>query len=227
MPVTCSLRAVRPTARSMAWGPLGAGAVAIAVLVLVHRPWHGHGLSLGLARVVVVLAALGAAFALDDAAAVTLAPSPTSLLARRAVRLALALAGAIGVIVVASLVVVALGGAAGGVPLGRVALEAAGVLLLAMVLSAGLGGDAGAFTLAAGLLGAMAVQQRWPSWSLLPMAPGAPGWAGAGVAWAFVTVTSAAALLVLWRDPARRWIGPAGRRRSAAGQPPSARLASS
>ncbi len=85
--MTAALGAARSTARSMAWGPLAGAAVVIAVLVAAQRPWDGHGLSFGFIRFAVSAAALGAAFALDDTAAVTLAPSPTSLLARRAVRL--------------------------------------------------------------------------------------------------------------------------------------------
>lgn len=205
--MTAALRAARPTARSMACGPLAGAAVAVAVLVAAQRPWDGHGLSLGFTRLAIAVAALGAAFALDDTAAVTLAPSPTSLLARRAVRLALALAGAVTVIVAASVVLGAAGGAA-AVPFDRVALEATGVLLLAMALSAARGGDEGAFTLAGALLAAVVIQQRWPAWSLFPPAPGAPGWSGAGAAWAALGASSAVALLVLWRDPSVAFSAP-------------------
>lgn len=215
--MTAALRAARPTARSMACGPLAGAAVAVAVLVVAQRPWDGHGLSLGFSRILVAVAALGAAFTLDDTAAATLAPSPTSLLARRAVRLALALAGAVTVIAAASLVLGAAGGAS-AVPFDRVALEGTGVLLLAMALSAARGGDEGAFTLAGALLAAVVIQQRWPAWSLFPTAPGAPGWSGAAAAWAALAASSAAALVVLSRDPGGgfrrpRFLGAARRRR--------------
>lgn len=228
--MTAALRAARPTARSMAWGPPATAAVAIAVLVAAQRPWDGRGLSFGFTRLAVAIAALGAAFALDDTATVTLAPSPTSLLARRAVRLALALGSAATVVLTAALALGAAGGAP-GVPVERVVLEGTGVLLLAMALSAARGGDEGAFTLAGVLVAAVVIQQRWPEWSLFPMAPGAPGWSGAGAAWAALTASSAAALLVLWRDPAGGLVRPtpgdaprrpcAGRRASSSGRAPT------
>ena len=205
--MTAALGVARPTARSMAWGPLAGAAAAITVLVAAQRPWDGHGLSLGFTRFAVAITALGAAFALDDTAAVTLAPSPTSLLARRAVRLALALGSAITVIAAAALILGAAGGAP-GVPFERVVLEGMGVLLLAMALSAARGGDEGASALAGALVAAVVIQQRWPAWSLFPMAPGAPGWSGAGAAWAALIASSVTVLIVLWRDPASGLLRP-------------------
>ncbi len=201
--MTAAIRAVPATARSMAWAPFAVASGSVAGLVVAQRPWDGQQLSLGLARLTLVLVAVGAALALDDEAAVTVACSPTSLLWRRAVRLALAAAGAAAVTVVA-LFAVGATGSTGGVPLDRLVVEGAGILLLAMALSTAVGGDRGAFLFAVGLLGAVVVQQRWPAWSLFPMAPGAPGWSRAGLVWGVIAAVSAGALLVISRDPCLR-----------------------
>ncbi len=201
--MTAAIRAVPGTARSMAWAPFTVASGSVVGLVVAQRPWEGQQLSLGLARLTLVLVAIGAALALDDAAADTLACSPTSLLWRRAVRLALAAAGAVAVTVVALFTVGATGGT-GGVPLERLVVEGAGILLLAMALSTAVGGDRGAFLFAVGLLGAVVVQQRWPAWSLFPMAPGAPGWSRAALVWGVVAAVSAGALFVISRDPCLR-----------------------
>ncbi len=77
----------------MAWGPLAAAAAALAVITVGMRPWEGHPLSLSAARLAVALAAVAAAFGVDDNAAVTVAASPTPLSRRRTTRLGLVLTG--------------------------------------------------------------------------------------------------------------------------------------
>lgn len=200
MPMRTALRSVPPMARSMAWAPLAGAAAAVAALVAVQRPWDDHGVTLALARLAVVTVAIGATFALDDDAAVTLASSPTSLLWRRAVRAALALTASAAVVAVVALLAVGPMGGTESVPLGRLAIEAAGMLLLAMALSAALGGDRAAFAFAGGILAAVVVQHRWPSYSLFPFAPGAPGWSRAAAVWAAVAVASTAVLFLLSRE---------------------------
>lgn len=200
MRVRTALRSAPATARSMAWAPLAGAVAAVAALVAVQRPWDDHALTLALARLAVVTVAIGATFALDDDAAVTLASSPTSLLCRRAVRVALVLTASVAVVAVVAFLAVGPMDGTGSVPLGRLALEAAGILLLAMALSVALGGDRGAFVFAGGLLAAVVVQQRWPSYSLFPLAPSAPGWSRAAAVWAVVAVVSTAVLFLLSRD---------------------------
>ncbi|MBW3651194.1 MAG: hypothetical protein KY458_11560 [Actinobacteria bacterium] len=201
--MTAAIRALPATARSMVWAPFTVASGSVVSLVVAQRPWEGQQLSLGLARLTLVLVAIGTALALDDAAADTLACSPTSLLWRRAVRLALAAGAAAAVTVVALFAVGATGGT-GGVPLDRLVVEGAGILLLAMALSTAVGSDRGAFLFAVGLLGAVIIQQRWPAWSLFPMAPGAPGWSRAALVWGVVATVSAGALFVISRDPCLR-----------------------
>ncbi len=201
--MTPAIRAVPATARSMAWAPFAVASASVAGLIVAQRPWDGQQLSLGLARLTLVLVAIGAALALDDEAAVTVASSPTSLLWRRAVRLALATAGAAAV-TVAALLAVGATGSTEGVPLDRLVVEGAGILLLAMALSTAVGGDRGTFLFAVGLLGTVLVQARWPAWSLFPMAPGAPGWSRAALVWGVVAAVSAGALFVVSRDPCLR-----------------------
>ncbi|MDP8962234.1 MAG: hypothetical protein M3N32_11540 [Actinomycetota bacterium] len=201
--MTAAIRALPATARSMAWGPFAVASGSVAGLVVAQRPWEGQQLSLGLARLTLVLVAIGAALALDDAAADTLACTPTSLLWRRGVRLALA-AGAGAAVTVVALFAVGATSGTGGVPLDRLVVEGAGILLLAMALSTAVGGDRGAFLFAVGVLGAVIVQQRWPAWSLFPMAPGAPVWSRAALVWGVVAAVSAGALFVFSLDPCSR-----------------------
>lgn len=203
--MTAAIRAVPATARSMAWAPFTVASGSVVGLVVAQRPWDGQQLSLGLVRLALVLVAIGAALALDDAAANTLACTPTSLLWRRGVRLALAAgAGAGAAVTVVALFAVGATGGTGGVPLDRLVVEGAGILLLAMALSTAVGGDRGAFLFAVGVLGAVVVQQRWPAWSLFPMAPGAPGWSRAALVWGAVAAASAGALFVFSLDPCFR-----------------------
>ena len=187
----------------MAWGPLAGAAAALAVIAFGLRPWEGHPLSLSAVRLTVALAAVAAAFGVDDTAAVTVAASPTPLSRRRTTRLALVLAGGAAVAAGASLAIAALGGS-GDLPLARVLLEAVGMQLAAIVCALLLGGDRGACIFAGMLLGSLLVQQRFPDYALFPPVPGAPGWTTAGTAWVAIILTAAGAVIALSRDPASR-----------------------
>lgn len=203
MSVTSTALELRPTARSMAWGPLAGAGAALAVIAVGLRPWEGQPLSLSAVRLAVALAAVAAAFGADDSAAPTLAASPSPLSRRRATRLALVLAGGAAVAAGASLAIATLG-SSGDLPLARVLLEALGMQLAAIVCALRFGGDRGACLFAGTLLGALLVQQRYPDYALFPLAPGGPGWQRAGLAWVAIVLTAAGAVIALSRDPSRR-----------------------
>ncbi len=192
-----------PTARSMAWGPLAGAAAALGVIAVGMRPWEGHPLSLSAVRLTVALAAVAAAFGVDDNAAPTVAASPTPLSRRRTTRLGLVLTGGAAGAASASLTIAALGGS-GELPLARMLLEAVGMQLTAIVCALLFGGDRGACVFAGTLLGSLILQQRFPDYALFPPAPGAPGWSPAGTAWATIVLTAAGAIIALSQDPARR-----------------------
>jgi hypothetical protein len=206
-------RAAGRTVKAMAWGPLGAAAGVLAGIVVATRPWDGGGLSLLFVRIAVFLAAIGAAFAVDDAASVTLAASPTTLWRRRLVRLVLAAGAAVATAVTATVAVAAAGGV-GSLPAARVAVEASAVLLLALMSATALGGDRGAITFATIVMAAILLQQRRPDLALFPMAPSQPGWTGSGVAWVVIAVAAAAALAAMSVDPAARARATCASRRS-------------
>ena len=201
--MTSAAGALPPTARSLAWGPLAGAAAALGVVAVALRPWEGHPLSLSTVRLAVALAAVAAAFGVDDSEAPTVAASPTPLSRRRVTRLGLVLAGGAAVAAGASLAIAALGGS-GDLPLARVILEATGMQLTAIVCALAFGGDRGACVFAGTLLGSLILQQRFPDYALFAHAPGAPGWAPAGTAWLTIMLAAAGAVIALSRDPASR-----------------------
>lgn len=230
MPVSGGMRAaalaVRPVARSVRWAPLlggGLGGAAVVWLMGPDRP--DPTTSLSSLRLAAIGLGAGAAFALDDRAADTLAPSPTTLLARRGLRLAL-------VVAAAALLWAALTAAAGlAAPAGGGSLPAAGptleaAALLAFTLAAavvagrwaphGLGGIAGGPALTLAVLGAYFAQMRWPRHlTVFAFGPGDPAWAAAHRRWALVLAVALAVLAVESLDPARsrlRLRAPAHRR---------------
>ena len=203
MSVISAGSALRPTARSMAWGPLVGAAAALAVIAAGMRPWQGHALSLSAVRLAVALAAVAAAFGVDDSAAPTVASSPTPLSRRRTTRLGLVLAAGAAVAVSASLTIAALGGT-GDLPVARVLLEATGMQLGAIVCALLFGGDRGACVFAGSLLGSLVVQQRFPDYALFPLASGGPGWQRAGFTWTAIVIAAAGGVIALSRDPAYR-----------------------
>ena len=190
-------------ARSMAWGPLAGAAAALGVIAVGLRPWEGHRLSLSAVRLAVALGAVAAAFGVDDSAGLTVAASPTPLSRRRVTRLGLVVAGGAAVAASASLAIAAIGGS-GELPLARVLLEAIGMQLAAIMCALLFGGDRGACIFAGTLLGALVVQQRFPDYALFPLAPGAPGWTAAGIAWVAIVLSAAGAVIALSWDPASR-----------------------
>ncbi|MFD2094037.1 hypothetical protein [Blastococcus deserti] len=195
---------VRPYLRAVRWQPsLGAAALAALLVGWKADDLAEPGTGTLVLRGVAVLLGLGAAFLLDDAAADTLASSPTSLAWRRSSRLvvAAALAGVPWV-----LAVVWVDTRAGSLPIAGLSIEFTAMLALALAAAAGIARWTD--TREPGVLaapvtsGLVLVIVRLPErWALL-VGPG-PMWAAAHQRWTLVLVT--AVLLLLWcnRDPAR------------------------
>lgn len=202
-----TMAAVIPVTRAVSWGPLGGGSV-IALIVVGWLRMRDAGVAslVGGLRVGAVLLAAGAAFALDDPAATTLASSPTPLSARRSLRLALALGACLG----AWTAMLTIAGGPAHLAAG-LSVEAAGMLALALAAASvagprmanGLGGLAGGPTLVSFLLAAMIVQQYWPQWALLAF-PGTPAWEAAQARWLALAGTGGALVALAGLDPARR-----------------------
>lgn len=207
--------ALFPVTRGMAWVPLlGATAASVGLLCVLLYPNGGStATSLASLRLAALLLSAGAAFALDDPAASTLAPSPTSPLARQALRLGVLLATLAALwtalVVVASVLA---GVAPSALPVGAVTLEASAMLAFALAVTAaahrttdGRGGVAGSSALLLAMLAALIGQQRWPRHlTLFPFDASDPAWALAHVRWAGVLVVAVVVLAAASSDPARR-----------------------
>lgn len=192
-------------------------AVAAATLLsavtaaAVAKPWDHGSVDFGVARIAVVFAALGLGYALDDPTAATVAPSPTSLPRRRALRVMLA--GAVTLAGTASVLVglAAWGSGFGPLEPARLALEAAGLSAIVLAASAwrihrrggGSGATAGVAAAFGLYLGSEFVGQIDPAWSLFA-GPGGEAWSRTGAAWAALSAWAALAVLWLSRDPASR-----------------------
>ena len=200
-------RAARPTARSMAWGPLLAAAGLTAGLGIALRPWDGHPLTLTAVRLAVGLAAGAAAFGLDDGAAETVAASPTTLGQRRLTRMVLVVAAVTFLAGGACLAVSAIAGSS-ELPGSRILLESSGMVLAGAACAVVLGGDRGASLFTGGLLAAVVVQGRFPDYALFAFGPGDAAWDRSGIAWLAIAVSGALTLAARSRDPVgRRLVG--------------------
>ena len=213
-PVRTAALSVRPVARSVRWGPLLGAGLAGGALVGLMSPDHPDA-SAGLAvlRLAAVLLAAGAAFALDDRAADTRAPSPTPLRARRALRLAVVVVAGAGLwaVVTATAAVVAPAGQE-PLPVAGATLEAAAMLaftLAAAVVAGrwaphGLGGVAGGPTLTFAVLALYLAQMRWPRHlTFFALGPGDPAWGPAQLRWSAVLALALGILALESLDPAR------------------------
>lgn len=207
--------ALRPVTRGMAWAPLlGATVASVGLLwVLLHPNAGSTASTLAGLRLAALLLSAGAAFALEDPAASTLAPSPTSLLARQALHLGLLLVTLAALwtalIVVASVLA---GVALSALPVGAATLEAVAMLALALAVTAavsrtgdGRGGVAGSSTLLLAVLAALVGQQQWPAHlTLFPFDPSDPAWALAHARWVWVLIGAVVVLAAASSDPACR-----------------------
>lgn len=207
--------AVRPVARSVRWAPLVAGAAGGVLLVLLARPRQvGPAATLGALRLAAFLLAAGAAFALDDQAASTVAPAPLPLAARRGLRLAVVLLPAgVGWALIVSLAVLVAPGAQAAPPLGALTVEAAAMVAVSLAAAAvagprapdGLGGAAGGPVLMLLVLASLFTQPHWPDVvTLLPFGPSDPQWSPAHARWGALGVAAVTAIGVTSLDPARR-----------------------
>ena len=206
-----ALAAGIPVTRAVSWGPLAGGCVtALALVVWLRTRDAGTAGLIGGLRIGAVLLAAGAAFALDDAAATTLASSPTPLSARRSLRLALT----VGACLAAWTALLGIAGVPTHAAAG-LSVEAAGMLAVALAAASvagpwignGLGGLAGGPTLVSFLLAAMIVQQHWPRWALLAF-PGTPAWEAAHARWLVLAGAGSALVALAALDPARRLVTP-------------------
>lgn len=207
-----ALAAGIPVSRAVSWGPLAGGCVtALAVVVWLRTRDAGTAGLIGGLRIGAVLLAAGAAFALDDPAAATLASSPTPLRCRRSLRLALAL----GASFTTWTAMLWIAGSTAHPAAGGLTVEAAGMLAVALAASSlaapwmanGLGGLAGGPTLVSFLLAAVVVQQRWPHWTLLAF-PGTPAWEAAQIRWLVLAGVGSTLVALAALDPARRPLRP-------------------
>lgn len=185
---------VRPTVHSLSWAPLAGGsAVALAFLALTDQGVTEF-------RLAAIGICVGAAFILDDAAATTVASAPTSLLVRRALRVALA-------VVPLAAVWALLSSFADGVAWWAVSLELAAMLALTLAAAAlagrirgdGRGGVAAGPALLAFLAAAyLLLPSRW---GLFPASPDDPFWMAAHQRWALILLAGVLGVLWVGRDP--------------------------
>jgi fluoroquinolone transport system permease protein len=195
---------LRPLRDALRWQPVvGAAALAAVLLVWKAGDLEEPGTALMVLRGVAVLLALGAAFLLDDAAADTLASSPTSLAWRRTSYL-LATAAFTGVPWAAALFTAQSLGAE--LPVAALTLEFGAVLGLALAAAAGLARWADArepgvvaVPLTVGLvLASFRLPERWA----LMVGPG-PAWEAAHQRWALVLAVALLVVAAATRDRAR------------------------
>jgi hypothetical protein len=196
---------VLPTLRATPLAPSAACCLSSSALLLVAgRPDR----ILGLVLVGILLTSFGAGFALDDEAAPTLEASPTTLLTRRALRVAGLLvvlcAGIALQVAAAARIVPVHPGALGGWLLEDAAFVAVTLAVSAIaqrILPERVGGMAAAPT-GLLLLAIVAIIARFDPW-LSPL-PGAPH----SERWAWMMAGGVAVLAALSRDPAHQFLRP-------------------
>jgi hypothetical protein len=202
---------VRPLGSAIRWQPgLAAWGLVALLLVLEDGALDDPGSALLLLRAVAVIAVLGAAFVLDDEAALTLEASPSTLAWRRFLRVAAAVALVTPPWVGA---VWRLDAHATRLPVEGLTLELIALLVLALAVAAAVtrwsaSTDPGVATTPAVFVVVLGAFQLPPKFALYGV-PG-PGWESAHVRWWALLAT--ATLLLLWcgRDPAARrpWSSP-------------------
>ena len=189
----------RPTARTLSWAPLAGGSALALALVALTDP------SVTELRVVAVAICVGAAFILDDAAAVTVASAPTPLLVRRALRVGLALAPLAALWALLSWLAGGVASSAVSLELAALAVTLAGAAIAARIRADGRGGVAAGPALLTLLAAAFLLL---PSrWGLFPAGPRDPSWTAAHQRWTLIMLAGVLGLLWASRDPGQRWRG--------------------
>ena len=205
-------QAAKASARVLPWGQLaGAAAVGMVFLVLLRPKGADSGPPVGALRMAALLLAAAAGLCLDDRSEPTVAASPTTRMARRAVRLGVGMAptAAAWAVLVAVAVVLT---PSHSLPVAALTLEAAGMAAVGLAMAAlavpwapdGLGGVASGPALLALLLGSYVASLRWQVFNMLPVAPEDPAWMGAHVRWAMLLALSLVTVLACSVDPARQ-----------------------
>lgn len=193
-----------PLRHAVRWQPsLGAAALAALLVGWKADDLDRAGTALMVLRGVAALLALGAGFLLDDAAASTLAASPTALLYRRSHRMALGLT-CVGLPWAFALLAVRSRGT--DLPLMGLTIELAAMVLLTLATCAVITHRADvpepgvlvAPLIAGFLLAAFRMPERWA----LMVAPG-PSWEAAHGRWAVLATAAILVLVQYSRDPAR------------------------
>ena len=195
---------VRATSRAIDWPPIAGAGVVLLALAAARKPWTGAAPDLMFLRGAALIGALALAFTFDDAAAVTLAPSPTSLFRRRLARIAVVVPAAlstIGILIAGSALLAAPVGVS--LDVAPLLVEAGGVMMMALALAAVLPGAQAAGVLFTGIFGNALLQVRWPRWGLFPTGDMAV-FDRTHVAWMALTAAAAVLLLFASRDPASR-----------------------
>jgi hypothetical protein len=200
--------------RVVPWqGPITAS--ALSVLAVALGPGQGTALPLQLAA---ILLAASAAFAVDDTAFELLAPSPSSLAARRLARLLVV----IPALTTIWTLLLLWRGPADPQETRTLAVMFAGLLALNVGASAASGrrtGGRGAAAAAPSLLLALILSSAVPPhWRPLPLGDIPGGWAALQARWTAACLTGALVLILSSRDPVsrrpRRRIDPARGSRS-------------
>jgi hypothetical protein len=149
-----------------------------------------------------LLLAVWAGFALDDPAEPTVASAPFTLLARRALRVLLAVAA------LAACWALLLARTAGTPPVSGVTLEAVALVAVglasAAVASRLTGDHLGGLVAGPVLLGLTLGATRLPPRLALLLSPGDPGWVDAHRRWAAVLAVAVGVLVAVSLDPGRR-----------------------
>ncbi len=221
MPVTPrqALRLVRPLAPAISWAPIApAGGLALLLVWLRAQDAYSGPEELIVAlRAAAILLAVAAAFSLDDAAAGTTASTPSPLLLRRTVRVALVAlpttalwAGALWLAARKPLP------EPSSLPVALLSLELATIIMITLALAAAVirWGDSNSGGLAASsaLLGLTVLTWLIPEGVRPWVYPGEPQWAAAHRWWAVALIASLAWFVWAGLDPRRRRRpqGPAG-----------------
>lgn len=202
-----------PTARTVPWAPLAAGAalgLTMVALPAVFSQEPGLALVVTLLRVSALSGALGAAFLLDDPARHTTAAVPVPRLLRQVLRVGLVLPAAalwwVAVLGVARATLPP--GRREGLPLGALTVEAAALLAFALALGAGAvrwGSGLPPSALAApGVLALVVAVAVLPERFALLVQVGHSRWAEAHQWWAGLLAAAALAHLALGLQPTGR-----------------------